>query len=111
VSVPWMTTAPSQPVAKPASIIRATSTRLPGLREGLGRRNGERASISATSASAGTEATNSAAPSFGSMPPESLGTMVIVPPSDRTSKRGLVIARQLSFLPFFIHGVGPNTTC
>src|SRR5271166_847300 len=88
-----MTTAPSKPDAKASSIIWATSTRLPGVREGLGRRNGECASISATSARAGTEATSSSAPSFGAIPPASLGTIVIVPPSDRTSTRGLVMMR------------------
>jgi hypothetical protein len=42
----------------------ATSTRLVSVRDGLATRKGEAASISATSARAGTEATSSAAPSL-----------------------------------------------
>ena len=60
--------------------------------EGLGRRNGDCASIWATSPRAGTDATSSAAPSLGVMPPSALGTMVIVPPSERKSRRGLAMA-------------------
>src|SRR5215831_15181570 len=49
------------------------------------------ASMSAISISGGTDATNIAAPSFGAMPSVSLGTIVIVPPSDRTRRRGFVM--------------------
>lgn len=59
--------------------------------EGPGRRNGDRVSVSPTAESAGTDATRTVAPSLGVIPPESLGIMVIVPPSDRTRSRGFFI--------------------
>ena len=76
------------PAPSPASLSfksRATSRKCTKVSDGPGRRNGEIASISATSASAGTARTRSAPVKVGTMPGPAPDVIVIVPPSE-TSK-------------------------
>ncbi len=49
--------------------------------------------MTATSPSAGTDASRSSVLGFGAMPSPSLGTIVTVPPSERTSRRGFTAVR------------------
>src|SRR3954470_20393562 len=89
VSVPWTTTTPSADADRsPAHA--ATSTRSVGSNQAPGVVFSVSAATSATAARAGTARTRSAALSEGTTPPPAVGgVMVMVPPNEPMTTRGV----------------------
>ncbi len=87
VSVPCTKTTPSIPSPARVVIRRATSLRCASVSDAPGSWNGEAVSISARRARPGTTETSSSADKLGSIPPDGLRVMAMVPPIATTRTR------------------------
>ena len=86
VSVPWVTTTPTAPEAISSRTRADNATRSPNPSDGLGSDRSDSVVIfTSSSASPGTDATRSSAPSAGTIPPLALGAMAMVPPMEITA--------------------------